>query len=291
VNVLSELGTRLKEARIAKGYSLEDLQNATKIQKRYLAGIEEGNYSIMPGPFYARAFIRQYADAVDLPSDELLEQYKSEVPEIKEDQVIPPTPSRRQTFARQSSSPAGEYMPKVIAALFIVVILAVVVFFYSNLDKNDPIEESTENQNGVQYEEPVEPETPAEPAVEEPVEEPAEAAVKEEPAEPEATIKAGEPVGETTTYDFTGPAKRELVINVKGGPSWVQATDPNQKDLMKPDTLAEGATQTLDVSGQSEVRLRLGASQNVQVTVNGKPIEYKQDAKTQNIVIRFADAE
>ena len=40
---MSELGTRLKEARIAKGYSLEDLQDLTKIQKRYLAGIEDGN--------------------------------------------------------------------------------------------------------------------------------------------------------------------------------------------------------------------------------------------------------
>ena len=49
--LLTELGARLKEARLAKGYSLEDLQEITKIQKRYLIGIEEGNYSIMPGSF------------------------------------------------------------------------------------------------------------------------------------------------------------------------------------------------------------------------------------------------
>ena len=67
--ILNELGTRLKEARIAKGYSLEDLQDVTKIQKRYLAGIEEGNYSMMPGQFYVRAFIKQYADAVGLNAD------------------------------------------------------------------------------------------------------------------------------------------------------------------------------------------------------------------------------
>lgn len=30
---MTELGTRLKEARIAKGYSIEDLQEITKIQK------------------------------------------------------------------------------------------------------------------------------------------------------------------------------------------------------------------------------------------------------------------
>ncbi|RKJ30729.1 helix-turn-helix domain-containing protein, partial [Butyricicoccus sp. 1XD8-22] len=40
---MAELGTRLKEARLSKGYSLDDLQEITKIQKRYLVGIEEGN--------------------------------------------------------------------------------------------------------------------------------------------------------------------------------------------------------------------------------------------------------
>ena len=43
---MTELGTRLKEARLQKGYSLEDLQEITKIQKRYLVGIEEGNWGI-----------------------------------------------------------------------------------------------------------------------------------------------------------------------------------------------------------------------------------------------------
>lgn len=74
--LLTELGTRLKEARLSKGYSLDDLQEITKIQKRYLVGIEEGNYSIMPGSFYVRAFIKQYAEAVGLDADEILAEFK-----------------------------------------------------------------------------------------------------------------------------------------------------------------------------------------------------------------------
>ncbi len=95
---LTELGTQLKEARLSKGYSLDDLQEITKIQKRYLVGIEEGNYSIMPGTFYVRAFIKQYAEAVGLKSEELLEQYKNEVPNTHPDEVtqsVPYTPTRR----------------------------------------------------------------------------------------------------------------------------------------------------------------------------------------------------
>ena len=80
---MTELGKRLREAREEKNISLDELQEMTKIQKRYLIGIEEGNYAIMPGNFYVRAFIRQYAEAVGLDPDELFEQYKQF--EIRED--------------------------------------------------------------------------------------------------------------------------------------------------------------------------------------------------------------
>nr|WP_186725542.1 helix-turn-helix domain-containing protein [Planomicrobium sp. CPCC 101110] len=290
---MSELGTRLKEARIAKGYSLEDLQGVTKIQKRYLAGIEEGDHSMMPGPFYVRAFIKQYAEAVGLNSDELLEHHKAEVPEkVKEDVRAPiaaPTPSRRQTFAKSSSSGLGEVMPKIIVALFIVVIIGVVWFFYQFLATNNPTEE-VEEDGGVQYEEPADSEEEEAPAAEE---EPAEETAPEEPAEeePAASLEEQGTEGETTTYVYTGPAERELQIEASGA-SWVSATDQNQQELMDPArTMQDGDSETVDLEGVTQVRVRIGATSNVTLTVNDEQVEYAQDAITQNIVIRFEDEE
>ena len=73
---MTGLGDRLREARTAKGFTLDDLQSITKIQKRYLSGIENEDYSMMPGSFYVRAFIKQYAEAVGLDPDEMLSLYK-----------------------------------------------------------------------------------------------------------------------------------------------------------------------------------------------------------------------
>ena len=84
---MTELGTILKEARIAKNLSLDDLQEITKIQKRYLIGIEEGNYSLMPGNFYVRAFIKQYAEAVGLDPEELFEEFNNEIPSTHADDI------------------------------------------------------------------------------------------------------------------------------------------------------------------------------------------------------------
>ncbi|TAA72559.1 helix-turn-helix domain-containing protein [Planococcus salinarum] len=297
---MNEMGTRLKEARIAKGYSLEDLQDVTKIQKRYLAGIEEGNYSMMPGQFYVRAFIKQYAEAVGLNADELLEQHKAEMPETTKEQVgkpmAAPSPSRRKSISKSSSnSRINEKMPMIIVALFIVVIIFVTWFFYNMLAQNDPTEEETGTDDGLQYEAPAENtssategEAPAdeEEAAEEATEEPAE----DEAAEPDTEISVAGTDGQTTTYQWTGPAERELNMDVSG-PSWVAVTNENQEELTTPVEMQAGQSETIDLTDESYVRLRLGAAPNVELTLNGESIEYEQDLTTQNIVIEFTDAE
>ena len=102
---MTELGARLKEARLAKGYSLEDLQEITKIQKRYLIGIEEGNYSIMPGSFYVRAFIKQYAEAVGLElgaDDYIVKPFSPREVVLRVKAIL-----RRSSALTQVSSPAS----------------------------------------------------------------------------------------------------------------------------------------------------------------------------------------
>src|SRR5690625_6004319 len=73
-----EIGELLKEAREEKGYTLDNIQEKTKIQKRYLVAIEQGDFNALPGKFYARAFIREYAEAVELDPEVVLADFKEE---------------------------------------------------------------------------------------------------------------------------------------------------------------------------------------------------------------------
>jgi transcriptional regulator with XRE-family HTH domain len=70
-----ELGEVLRKRREELGVSLEDVQAATKIRKRYLQAIEEGDWSVLPGDVYARGFVRAYADYLGLNGTALLEEY------------------------------------------------------------------------------------------------------------------------------------------------------------------------------------------------------------------------
>ncbi len=73
---MKELGALLHEARVAKGLSLYDLENETKIKHRYLESIEDGEFDRIPGEVYLRGFLRSYARAVDLDPGEVIAQYE-----------------------------------------------------------------------------------------------------------------------------------------------------------------------------------------------------------------------
>ncbi|MFR3683691.1 MAG: RodZ domain-containing protein [Enterococcus sp.] len=67
------IGETLRKARIDKKISLDELQQRTKIQKRYLLAIEENDFHELPSDYYLRTFIRQYADEVKLDGDHLID--------------------------------------------------------------------------------------------------------------------------------------------------------------------------------------------------------------------------
>ena len=71
--VTAELGRKLRELREAQGLTLDDAWTATKIQKKHLAAIEEGQLDRLPkGPF-CRSFLRQYCGYLN--AEDLWDRY------------------------------------------------------------------------------------------------------------------------------------------------------------------------------------------------------------------------
>ena len=63
-----------------KGISLHQIAEATKIGVRYLEAIEGGQFFKLPGGFYNVSYIRQYARAVEVSEEELLDRYLQSAP-------------------------------------------------------------------------------------------------------------------------------------------------------------------------------------------------------------------
>ena len=72
---LETLGEQLRKARLARGLSIEDVHDATKIRIAYLAAMEEGKFYELPGEVYARGFLKNVAKVIGLDGDELVSEY------------------------------------------------------------------------------------------------------------------------------------------------------------------------------------------------------------------------
>jgi len=76
----------LASIRHNRGLSLEQISQSTKISKRSLQAIEEGEFKKLPGGIYNTSYIRQYARAIEFDESELLAYNQSTI------EVVPGAP-------------------------------------------------------------------------------------------------------------------------------------------------------------------------------------------------------
>ncbi|WP_421384698.1 helix-turn-helix domain-containing protein [Bacillus salacetis] len=297
--VLTELGTRLREAREAKGYSLDDLQNMTKIQKRYLMGIEEGNYDMMPGKFYVRAFIKQYAEAVALDPEMLFAEYPNDIPVTNTNDL--PELSRVQSRkpVSQSSSKVMNVIPKILVALFVIGAIFVVWYLLPNQIGNDNAgtdDNQEESVNLSESDEVQEPEEEGE-GTEESADEGSDSGGSEtgqneeeteEPAEePAQEITVANVSGKETTYDLKNTEDFNLEISATGD-TWIGVYNSKDEQLFN-QMMNEGNTQTFDLSQDGEAFIIVGNASATNIKVNGEQISYEvspTEVVRQDIIIR-----
>ncbi|WP_245698342.1 helix-turn-helix domain-containing protein [Sporosarcina ureilytica] len=290
---MTGLGDRLKEARKAKGYTLDDLQGITKIQKRYLAGIENEEFNSMPGSFYVRAFIKQYAEAVGLDADEMLSLYKGSAETIEaeeEQQLASPTLTRRRS---RHSNQLNEIMPKIIVALFIIVIIFVIAFLWKHnvsntpkvpISSEDPIQVEDQPKSGDigQQKENTE-ETNDDANVEDEQDKDEEVAEVEKQQKLENINIAGE----DSTYSLENSEEFKLEIRTNG-PSWIGVTDENRTERTPGARIMQaGEKVEVDVTDTEQIRIRVGRPTETEIYVNGELLEYASDTVPQNIIIDY----
>jgi len=80
---------RLKEERIEKGLSLEEVSQSTKIKVVYLDCIEKGEYNKLPSVSHASGFVRNYAKFLGLNEKEVLGLFRREFDSDTAYRVLP----------------------------------------------------------------------------------------------------------------------------------------------------------------------------------------------------------
>lgn len=69
---MENIGNTLKQARLEKNISLEEIEKNTRIRKLYLEAIENEDWDVIPGTVYLRGFLRSYIKYLGLDEKEFL---------------------------------------------------------------------------------------------------------------------------------------------------------------------------------------------------------------------------
>jgi cytoskeleton protein RodZ len=102
----TEIGRFLEQKRKERGLSLEEVEQATKIRKRYLTGLERANYSILPDAVYARGFLKTYANYLGLDGEALSRRLKSGT-KVRRERGITYNSGPESNFEKPLITPSG----------------------------------------------------------------------------------------------------------------------------------------------------------------------------------------
>ncbi|HOL72628.1 MAG TPA: DUF4115 domain-containing protein [Bryobacteraceae bacterium] len=246
---MNSIGDKLREERLRLGLTIEQISEATKINPGLLEAIEANEWDRLPGAFFTRSFIRQFADALGIDPAEL-------EPELDRIAGAGDELTRETEFEREAISvpPVDRGLgrspsPRSLGALAtFVVILAVCSGLYILWQRNTQAPSETGAAPEVEQVH-AEPGPAVTPAVEQ----------SQAPAPPAEPPKEAPPPAEPQS----SPVKVEIRATA---PSWVRLA-ADGKEVFSGTLQAD---ETRAVEAQQLVELRTGNAAGLEVIWNGK---------------------
>lgn len=230
----NSVGQRLREAREARGLSLEEVAAQTRIPIRHLRSIEDGKYEELPALTYTVGFGRNYANAIGLDGAEIGRELREQLggtqraSTISTEYYAPPDP------ARVPSRPLAW-----IAGLLALVLIAGYVIWRSQLGSEEEAQPAPVEQQPVQQQQ-VQPAAP-----------------------PQPQAAAGQPV----TLTATGPVW--MRVYEQGGATIVERTLQPGETYQVPTTATRPM---LRVGAPEALRVTVGQTAIPQLGPSGQPI-------------------
>jgi cytoskeletal protein RodZ len=250
---MQSVGTRLREAREKKGYSLDDINVRTRINSKNLIAIETDEVRKISSPFFYRSFVRQYAEAVGLefvtlaPGVESLAGHmrQPDLPGQGEHQIVRAAPLKARVKRDWSW-----VLPT--AVLLAIVAIGSGGYSYLRLYKPSLLQYSVVSSlfSKPAAENPVP--VPSAP-VQTPAPPVAEAEANDLPTDSEVTTAAADKIH----LELAATERTWLSVSADGKPAYTGILEPAQKKVLE---------------GQDSARLRTGNAGGVSIVFNGKSI-------------------
>ena len=284
---LEHMARELKNARMARELSLDEVSKRVTIQKSYLEKIEEGDFGFLPR-VYIFTYIKEYAQEMGVGNDEILEQCKKDLQIYRVTRSnVPPDTSTEKPVKAEGEVHAGIRLPSVMNRVIIGVVLLVLVlvasfFAFDNgklstfLSRTQASLSSGNVEHSARQSATIAQLKKEKSPVSVPVAQPAlpSSSALVSPASALSTSSPDSrewakgisftPASQSSSY------QKVLVVRVVKGFSWVKViVDDNPKSV--PGTEVQTG-QVLRFEAQKKIWLNVGRPENVELYLNGKKV-------------------
>ena len=85
---LKRIGNFIKEARVSRNQSIEELASNLKIGAHQLQAIEEGNEDHLPEKVFIKAMVRRISEKLKVDTEFIMSEFKTERNEVKIEEIV-----------------------------------------------------------------------------------------------------------------------------------------------------------------------------------------------------------
>ena len=85
---LKRIGNFIKDARISRNQSIEELASDLKIGAHQLQAIEEGNEELLPEKVFIKAMVRRISEKLKIDTEFIMSEFETERKEVKLEEIV-----------------------------------------------------------------------------------------------------------------------------------------------------------------------------------------------------------
>jgi cytoskeleton protein RodZ len=248
------LGEKLRQAREARGITLSEVADQTRISPLYIESIENDDYRALPGGIFNKGFVKSFAKYVGVDEQEALQDYATLAANQGGQMTEEPKTYRPEVLTDERSSSSS--IPTIIFAVIILGLMTGGILFLVKYLQNNP--------NGATLE------------------------VANTTTESNANISltSNETVASTPASNQSTPTMSDLKVELKAltAPVSVNSTVDGKRTSSM---ITPGKSGIFSPKENLRLSYAKAQSQNVQLIINGKQIVLPSAAETSRNVIEF----
>jgi cytoskeleton protein RodZ len=242
-----EIGTTLREARVRRNLTLQQVEEDIKIRVKYVQAMENEDWDVMPGVTYVKGFLRTYSTYLGLDPDVIIGEFRS--------RGMVPSQEHHEPFSGSSviGKPHSHRGRNTIVIVAVLCLVALAAIYIVGLLNGDTTEEPTTKPGALGLSSP----------------------------SPKTTTT---PKAESSAKAVPAWQKNLVKLEAKGGDCWMEVRRDNSTGtVLFSGTVKDGDLQKF--KGKT-LWISLGAPANARLEVQGKQVKIKSDVGPWPVLVK-----